>query len=356
MKRNRRPLGSNIAFLDVMACGLGAAILLFLIVKHHTGAPPVIQDAVSYDGEVLAELQQTEASLTEQIKAMAAQISRQEAQFEADQQLLDQHKAKQAELIVLELEIAREEAKNTALEKELSQIRPQQTADIVSDQRVGEEDYLIGLKVAGERIAILLDRSASMTDARLVDIITRKLGSDVQKRQGPKWNRTVRVARWLLARVPENSQVAVIAFNEQADILNKGGWAGSRDSHQINGLITEIASLVPTGATNLEAGLRALNRLKPSPTDIYIITDGLPTQSVSSPGLQTRCRKRANNVSGRCREVLFLSSLSHSAPAGNKKVNVILLPIEGDPSAAPLFWNWTANTGGLLLVPAVGWP
>lgn len=356
MKRRRRQLGSNIAFLDVMACGLGAAILLFLIVKHHTGAQPVIEDAVSYDGEILAKLQETEASLNEQIKAVTEQILVQESQVDTQQQQLDEHKAKQAELIVLELEIAREEVKNTALEKEVSQIRPQQTADIVSDQRVGEEDYLIGLKVAGQRIAVVLDRSASMTDARLVDIITRKLGSDAHKRQGPKWNRAVRVARWLLARIPAQSQVAVIAFNEKAEILNQGSWANSRDSQQINGLITEIAGLVPTGATNLEAGLRALGRLRPAPTDIYIITDGLPTQIVSSPGLQTRCRKSATNVSGRCREILFLKSLSNSAPTGNKKVNVILLPIEGDPAAAPLFWNWTANTGGLLLVPAVGWP
>ena len=70
-----------------------------------------------------------------------------------------------------------------------------------------EEDYLIGLKVEGKRIAILLDRSASMTDAKLVDIITRKLGSNARKKQGPKWHRTIRVARWLLARLPDDSQV-----------------------------------------------------------------------------------------------------------------------------------------------------
>jgi hypothetical protein len=38
------------------------------------------------------------------------------------------------------------------------------------------------------------------------------------------------------------------------------------------------------------------------------------------------------------------------------KVNVILLPIEGDPQASPEFWNWTASTGGLLISPAESWP
>ena len=349
-------MGTNIAFLDVMACGLGAAILLFLIVKHHTGAEPLIEDAVSDDREILTLLQESEASLNDQIKAAAKALSSRQATIEANQDSTDAHKAKQAELIVLELEIAREEAKNSALEKELTQIQPHQTASVISDPRVGEEDYLIGLKVQGRRIAILLDRSASMTDAKLVEIIKRKLGSDVQKKQGPKWNRALRVARWLLARLPASSEVAVIAFNDKASVLNQGNWANSQDANQINRLVNEVVGLVPTGATNLEAGLRALGQLKPAPTDIYVVTDGLPTQSVSSPGIQTRCRKQANSVSGRCREVLFETSLAKARPPLNKKVNVILLPMEGDPQAAPKFWGWTASTGGLLLVPAVGWP
>ena len=48
----------------------------------------------------------------------------------------------------------------------------------------GEEDYLLGLKVEGRRIAILIDRSASMTDERLIDIIRRKVRTDAEKRAG----------------------------------------------------------------------------------------------------------------------------------------------------------------------------
>ena len=40
----------------------------------------------------------------------------------------------------------------------------------------------------------------------------------------------------------------------------------------------------------------------------------------------------------------------------NIETNVILLPLEGDPEAAPNFWMWTANTGGLLLIPSKDWP
>ncbi|MXW48106.1 MAG: hypothetical protein F4Z97_05675 [Gammaproteobacteria bacterium] len=60
-------------------------------------------------------------------------------------------------------------------------------------------------------------------------------------------------------------------------------------------------------------------------------------------------------MSGKCRVVLFNTAVKHSIPA-RSKINVILLPVEGDPDAGPHFWGLTAKTGGLLLVPAVGWP
>ncbi len=356
MKKKRRTMGSNLAFLDVMACGLGAAVLLFLIVKHHTGGPPVAEAAVSSEREVLSMLQLAEASLSEKIKAVDQQIAADEAVNQSNEKLLDEYRAKQAQLAALKIEIATEQARNAALEKEVVRRQPQNEADVLKNRQLGEEDYLIGMKVEGRRIAIMIDRSASMTDRKLVDIIKRKIGSDANKAKGPKWHRTIRVARWLLARLPHDSQVAVIAFNDKAKVLNRGRWAASRDAAQLNGLVAEIASLVPTGATNLEAGLVALNKLSPAPTDIYMITDGLPTQSISSPGISTRCKRKAQSVSGRCRAILFSTSISKTLSRASKKVNVILLPLEGDPAAAPLYWNWTALTGGLLLVPAVGWP
>ena len=37
-------------------------------------------------------------------------------------------------------------------------------------------------------------------------------------------------------------------------------------------------------------------------------------------------------------------------------VNVILLPMEGDPQAAPAFWVLALRTGGSMLAPAEAWP
>ena len=356
MGARRREPGSLIAFLDVMACGLGAAILLFLIVKHHAGAavePDTVERAAA-DAETLATLRAEAETLAGRIERAQREIAqRTEREDDAERR----RAADRTRLADLERQIERAQAANAALRRRVESVEPRRTDDIIEDVRGGEEEYLLGLRVEGRRIAILIDRSASMTDERLIDIVRRKVRTDAEKRDGPKWRRTVRTARWLLHRLPAGSEVAVIAFNDGATMLHGEGWADGRDRATLRALFDELDALVPTGATNLEAGLRALDRLSPGATDIYVVTDGLPTRSLSSPGLLSGCsRDPKGKVSGECRKLLFAASLRKSAPPPGRKVHVILLPLEGDPEAAPAFWRWTAHTGGVLLAPARGWP
>ena len=360
MRARRREPGSLIAFLDVMACGLGAAILLFLIVKHHAGAAvePASGDRAAQDAQALT-------SLREEAETLAARIERAQRESEARREREAREKASgeaaqdraRARLVALEDEIERATAKNTALRQRVESIEPRRADDVIEDAPGGEEDYLLGLEVEGRRIAILIDRSASMTDERLIDIIRRKVRTDAEKRDGPKWRRTLATARWLLQRLPAGSEVAVIAFNDEATALHGEGWADGRDRSTLQALFDALDALVPTGGTNLESGLQALARLSPRATDIYVVTDGLPTRSLSSPGLLSGCsRNPKGKVSGECRKLLFAASLRNSAPPPDRKVHVILLPLEGDPDAAPAFWRWTAQAGGMLLAPARGWP
>lgn len=360
MPAKRREPGSLIAFLDVMACGLGAAILLFLIVKHHTEA------AIEADrAEPAAAAMETLAALREEAQALTERIE--QAQRESEARRVQEARdttsgenaqdAARARLAAIEREIELAQATNAALRERVESIEPLRAADVIEDVRGSEEDYLLGLKVEGRRIAVLVDRSASMTDERLIDIIERKVRTDAEKRRGPKWRRTLRTVRWLLHRLPAGSEVAVVVFNDEAQVLHGEGWADGRDRATLQALFDELDRLVPTGATNLEAGLRALGRLSPEATDIYVVTDGLPTRSVSSPGLFSGCsRNPQGKVSGECRKLLFAASLRSEAPPAGRKVNVILLPLEGDPEAAPAFWKWTAQAGGMLLTPARGWP
>ena len=360
MRARRREPGSLIAFLDVMACGLGAAVLLFLIVKHHSEAAVETETT-----ERAAAETQALAALREEAEALAGRIEqarresevRREREVRKDANREAAQDAARTRLAALERDIERASARNAALRQRVESAEPNRVADVIEDSPGGEEEYLLGLNVEGRRIAILVDRSASMTDERLIDIIARKVRTDEDKRKGPKWRRTLRTARWLLHRLPAGSEVAVVAFNDEAKLLHAEGWADGRDRATLQALFDELDALVPTGATNLEAGLRALGRLSPDATDIYVVTDGLPTRSVSSPGLLSGCSRNAKGkVSGECRKRLFYASLRNAAPPPGRKVHVILLPLEGDPEAAPAFWNWTAQAGGLLLTPARGWP
>ena len=355
MKPNRRNQGSFLAFLDVMACGLGAIVLLFLIVKHNTSTVPqtVDREPVVVQTEILSTLNREKARLREKIDQAASQREDREA---AEKKQVRDIEAVQQELNRLNRAIQQEQASIKALQDEIVSMEPQQKADVVEDTNIGEEEYLLGMKVEGSRIAILIDRSASMTDEVLIDIIARKIRSDSEKKKGPKWQRAKRTVRWLLNRLPLESEVAVIAFNDDAKFLRRRGWESSQSEKAIQRLFDDLDDLVPTGATNLEAAVDALKRLSPPATHVYIVTDGLPTQGEASSSWFSACNPGSKVVSGECRLKIFEQTTHNFFSTPAPTTNVILLPLEGDPDAAPAYWQWTAFTAGLLLVPAADWP
>ena len=343
-----------------MACGLGAVILLFLIVKHNTGSgveAATQESSSTSDMQLLATLNQNKKSLEQQIQD---ETQKKESVLELMKlQEIDQSKREvaQKELDQLRLRIQREEARKQSLENQIMAIQPAKVDDVVENPARGEEQYLIGMKVEGRNVVILLDRSSSMTDQRLIDVISRKIEPDAIKQKGPKWMRAKRTVNWLLQRLPKQSQFAVIAFNKEAKLLNDGRWANSRNANDVRNIMNEIDALIPTGATNLEAALKTLRKLTPKPTNLYIVTDGLPTIASESGSIFSGCRLSKNTVSGECRRQIFRKNALDSRRSNSKLItNVILLPLEGDPEAAPEYWSWTAKTGGNLLVPDVGWP
>ena len=82
------------------------------------------------------------------------------------------------------------------------------------------------------------------------------------------------------------------------------------------------------------------------PDNIYLLTDGLPTQG-EEPSKRTtvtpteRLRHFRN----------ALGQLPSSVP-----INVVLFPMEGDPDAAQVFWTLAQRTGGSMLSPSRDWP
>lgn len=198
-----------------------------------------------------------------------------------------------------------------------------------------------------------------MTDESLIDIIRRKIGSDATKKQGPKWQRTVRVARWMLTRLPKDAQVTVVAFNKTATVLSNRPVSSAKVDASIQSLAQAINEVVPQHGTDLRNGLDTITQAMPDMTDLYVITDGLPTLVANGTGFQERrgCKPvtgNAQTITGECRMRVFLHAFQTAAP--KIPTNVVLLPLEGEPQAPAAYWDWADITGGMMISPAGNWP
>ena len=353
MRRRRKSEGFNLAFLDIMSCGLGAVVLVFMLVKHNVGSSTSETDLLTGEVQNLelqqTELQQTLQQLRNTSQAEAENIARLRARLAQLKQSISLKK----------LSLVQKKDQLAALKKDISSRPIAQKDDLVEDNRGGEEQYLMGLKVEGRRIAVLVDSSASMTDEKLLDIIKRKNGSAAEKKQGPKWQRTRKTVRWLLARIPKTSQLVAFSYNDSVRPLGSAKWQKADNPATLRAMYHDLETVVPESATNLQKGLQAVSGI--GATDLYVVTDGLPTVGESryaSLNPFASCSSllgRSSTISGECRVKLFRQSIKDST-LGNLKVNVILLPIEGDPDAANEYWGWAALSGGLMISPALNWP
>lgn len=345
-----------------MSCGLGAIILVFMLVKYNVDTTALQSELLHHEQEEklqkeLAELKAREGSLRSEISKLNLTTRTAEQAIGATSSNLAQVQNK---LSSKESEAIEQREKLRAIQEKINSIEVAKTSDVIEDPKIGEENYLIGLRVEGRKIGILVDASASMTDEILLDVIRRKNSSNKSKRAGPKWQRTKRILRWLLARLPSGSRVEVIAYNDQARVLGAKGWKPSRDSNALGQVIRDLDALVPEGPTNLQIGLEALARARPS--SIYVITDGLPTagdsnyKSLNPFAACSALWGKSNTISGECRLKLFQHTIKTAGPSAGVRVNVILLPIEGDPAASTAYWSWSSTTGGLLISPAGSWP
>jgi hypothetical protein len=124
-----------------------------------------------------------------------------------------------------------------------------------------------------------------------------------------------------------------------------GTWQDAAGGARLDEAVNALRQRVPSGGTNLAAAFTSAAAMKPPPDNIYLVTDGLPTRGGKTGG---------GTVSGRERARLFEEAarlLPNSVP-----VNVILLPMEGDPRAASAYWRLAQQTRGAFLEPSRDWP
>ena len=224
----------------------------------------------------------------------------------------------------------------------------EQGQQIAKVQGEGKRQYLAGLNVEGKRIVILFDRSASMIDDKLVNIIRGKHLPASERRKSGKWKWGVSILHWLLAHLPAQSEYQIYAFNDKVQsLLPKGaGWTSAKDKKAMRVVRKNITRLAPEDGTNLQSALEKAYTLSPKPSAVYLVTDGLPTLK---PG-----GSRSGLVTGEERVKLFINASQQVST--NVPIHTILLPTDGDPRAAGLFWWLAAATEGRFLAPAWDWP
>ncbi|MEH6637527.1 MAG: VWA domain-containing protein [Halioglobus sp.] len=363
MARKKRAFTTfNLSFLDVMSCGFGAVVLVFLIMNHS-----IEQQSQDLNQNLLSEVTMMEEDIKDgeeglvRLRNVLSEVDMQMAEAKGlatrITQDMDNYEALIADLkrdgYTERSDIESLKAEIQSLEQEVKKLRESSQQESGTSARTfvgeGNRQYLTGLNLGGRNIVILLDTSASMLADKLVQIIRlRNMGESVQ-RNADKWTRTLNTVDWLTAQLPVASKYQVITFNTTAKAIlpgTDGKWLEVADQPQLEKVSTQLRKIVPSGGTSLENAFIALQQLSPTPDNIFLITDGLPTQGVTPP--------RGSKVSGQERQKLYRQAIRQLP--GNVPVNIILAPMEGDPMAASELWQLAQVSKGSLLSPSRDWP
>ena len=190
MARKRRPIEVfSMSFLDCMSCGFGAVILFFMIINAQvrvtTEDDPdnLMAETRKIETEILEgrknlvlarntmQRLETEKDTAEgqiaQIIALIEELRAELAQYDQDTLAkIERIEQLQVDIKVLEEEVRRLLAMETEAESDGTRLR--------EFKGEGDRQYLTGLKLGGDRTLVLVDRSASMLDDTIVNIIRRR--------------------------------------------------------------------------------------------------------------------------------------------------------------------------------------
>jgi len=359
-RRGVSPL--SLAFLDVMFCGFGAVILIFLILDHTDNS-----SNFESDPNLELELNLLEREITEgiegnlELRNLIASLDEEYERGEVEAEALRE----EVELLLRELELINRTGADSdeirerllseieTMEERIDELQALELQQAGNNVRQflgdGNRQYLSGMFLGGQRVLILMDASASMLDETLVNILRTRNMPDERKVRSPKWRRVLRAADWITTQIPVTSRYQIWSFNTDVTPALEGDpqqWLEVADRDRLAEAVENLKATVPEGGTNLEQVFRLAANMEPQPDNIFLITDGLPT--VNRPG------PARGLVTPRERLDLFEDAMAELPP--NVPVNTILMPLEGDPSAAAAYWQLAMLTRGSFLSPARDWP
>jgi hypothetical protein len=348
----------TLSFLDIMSCGFGAVVLLFMISKH--GATQRVETPTYDYGAEVSVLEQQLASTENEIARLRAKLAARGGELaaaadaaRAAREALAEEQRRQAPPkpgSVIDIEALRQAVKKLEADKRMLLSQPYEKSrylrSIVGE---GNREYLTGVQLGGKRILILLDTSTSMLVEKPVEALRLRNMDEAHQRQSKKWQQALRIVDWIAAHFPQSSSFQIAGFDGEVHFALPGTdrqWLAVSDSARLDAAVEAMKQRVPKGGNSLERALMVIGEMNPPPDNVYLITDGMPTLGLEA--------SRNRNVTGLERNRLFERAMKHVSPG--IAINTILLPLEGDPVAASAYWQLARITQGAFLAPADDWP
>lgn len=364
MRRRRTVNPFGMSFLDVMFCGFGSVVLLVMIVNANAiterkelhedlrGEVDRLEREVLTGEKYLVELRAVIDEIDvsrETVRSASRQTRTDIGNSRSELELVNEETvARTTHINRLQSDLKSLDSESRGLQAKLDE-QEEKGKQVRQFIGTGDRQYLTGLKMGGKRILILVDASASMLDETIVNVIRRRNLSDAQKRLSKKWRQTIKTVEWLVSQLPSDSKFQLVTFNVLTNpVLGKNGpdWIESIDSATVDRVMDALREVVPGKGTSLYRAFTVIRDIEPRPDNIYLLTDGLPTQGKSKPF--------ANTVTGKQRLSYFEDAMEKLPK--NIPMNTILFPMEGDPFAASAFWRLTIATRGSMISPSKDWP
>lgn len=365
MARRRELNVFSWSFLDAITCGFGAVVLTFVIIsaqvaqRAEDASAELTSESTRIDEEVLdarknlvrlrnsrREDDRDRQTLEAEAQRLAQMLERLRAELPAAGSTV----ARQESIEQLRADIRQLEEANARLSARAAEKLASTGETIRRFEGEGQRQYLTGLRMDGQRVLILLDASASMLGRTYVNGVRFRSMPDDRKRRAPKWQQAVKTVDWLTSRLKPGTQVQLYVFNETPRSLvdgSEGRWLTVRDGAELDRAIASLRNVVPQKGTSLINAFEVVKTLQPAPDSVFLITDGLPTQGEQPPSQVEDVKPE--------RRAKFMLDAVRSLPR-RLPINVLLLPMDGDPQAAGYFWELAVASGGALLTPSQDWP
>ena len=229
MRRNSNSF--NLSFIDIISCGLGAVVLLLILIK----------DSPFFNEKEIIEsiiVETDNSKLEESLSNLKAD----------NDELVELISTSKITLNDLDKQISDDLINKTELQKEISNL-------IVSDDAEEKKNFVSSCKLDRDKTLVLLDSSASMLAYNFVDVLTAKSSSKAVKEKSDKFGTAKKILEWLINQAEDDVRLDVATFSNKATLLSEG-LKNKKDILGSSDFLKKVGDILPNGETNLYQALK----------------------------------------------------------------------------------------------------